>query len=684
MAGVPVAGYVADDRTILNAPEPTLKKMLAAKGDGPLAKQLRRVDLGAEVSAAFVMEPMRPLAAEFLKDAAKDLPPEFADVATLHQRIKAGTLALNLSKNPLLAVTLEAENEESARVLEKLAGQGHDLLKQSYPDLRKDLAKDLPPEVSKEALAVIDQVPQAITIARREARVTVTLQAPNGLAGLSAKLGQMALAGPGQPAGGGEWKTFTSREDGFSASFPGEPKKAVKASGPGGTATDYGVQIDGGTTVYSVNCFNSPVDQEAIAKGNLEAMAAGFGKSLKARQDIKIKGHPGLQLELEVDNQGVKLAGAVRIFVVKKRIYTVTAMTLASKKGSPDVQKFLDSFALLDDGAAPPPPPPDGPTVAGLPPKPLPKPAATGASLKGTEKAVMDVSATSIKLPSKTTLPNLAWADDKGSAFYALADSGLLRRVSFPDLKEEWKLDLQEPCSWLSVSGQGVLVTAGGKEVWLIDPGRGEMKGRFPVPGVKRAASVLGSDLAVAATGTALYVLDLKKMTALKFAGPGPKNPGYDDPVMTADRKYVITGASGQIHRYALADGKLRYEDSSAGVVNGRVDSWVTVSPDGKRVCYPSYVGGGTGKNYTLAVFAVDDLGTPQLVLDPGGTAIGFDPAGGYICTNALNLYDDKGKFLKSYNLSGASPRQILAHPAGGSVLVFTDDNITAVTLPKK
>jgi hypothetical protein len=214
----------------------------------------------------------------------------------------------------------------------------------------------------------------------------------------------------------------------------------------------------------------------------------------------------------------------------------------------------------------------------------------------------------------------------------------------------------------------------------LLDPEKGEMKARFAVTGARRAASVPGSSLGVAATGTELHVLDLKKMTASKFAGPGPQNPGYDDPVMTPDGKYLIAGASGQIHRYALADGKLRYEESSPGVIQGRQDSGVTVSPDSKRVCYPSYVG-GTGKPYTLAVFKVGDLQTPELILDPGGTLVGFDPVGGHIFTNNLRLYDNKGRFIKEYNLGGGG--QILPHPAGGAVLVVSD-TVTAITLPKK
>ena len=204
------------------------------------------------------------------------------------------------------------------------------------------------------------------------------------------------------------------------------------------------------------------------------------------------------------------------------------------------------------------------------------------------------------------------------------------------------------------------------------------------MPNVKRAAATRNSGIGIAATGRELYVLDLKKKTATKFVAAGAPLIGYEDPVLTPDGKYLLTGGWGRIHRFSLAGEKLRYEESSEGIVQGREDSGITVSPDSQRVCYPSYVVGGTGKNYTLAVFKIDDLKKRELVLDPGGTAVGFDPADGYLFTNNLRLYDNKGGLIKQYNLGGLFMRQILPHPEGGTVLVLTSDALTAVTLPKK
>jgi hypothetical protein len=320
MAGVPLAGHVADERTLLIAPEPTLMKLLAAKGDGPLAGQLRRIDLNSELAAAFVVEPVKQLAGEGLKEAKGSLPPEFAEVSTLHERLKGGTLALTLGSDTLLMITLDGENEESAAVVEKLLGQGKDMLKQAYPDLRKGLAPALPPDISQSLLDVVDQVPDAISVTRRGAQVTLTLKTPSGLEALGPKLRQLLLAPPAPPP-------------------PGKPRGPEK------------------------------------------------------------------------------------------------------------------------------PVPAQSPSTPGLPPKPLPRPTASGDSLKGETKTVMDATVTTLKLP-KTTKPCLSWADSKGSAFYALDEVGELRRVSYPDFNEEWKLDLEERCAWMSLSAAGLLVTpASGKEV---------------------------------------------------------------------------------------------------------------------------------------------------------------------------------------------------------------------------
>ena len=137
------AGIVADQQTIVIGPNPTLHKMLDAKGDGPLAARMKTLDLNADVSGAFVLtDPWRKLIQEMSKDngAATDLPPEFAELPTLPDRLQAGSLTLNLKGETLLTLTLEGRNDQTGEVVEKLLRSGVKTFQQQVPGFQAQLA----------------------------------------------------------------------------------------------------------------------------------------------------------------------------------------------------------------------------------------------------------------------------------------------------------------------------------------------------------------------------------------------------------------------------------------------------------------------------------------------------------------------------------------------------------------
>ena len=99
IGSVPWAVYVADDRTVAAAPEPTLKKMLSAKGEkGPLIDRLREADADADVTAVLAVDAMRPLAGEAVKQFFQNAPPELSAGAALGDQLNAVTLSVNLTK----------------------------------------------------------------------------------------------------------------------------------------------------------------------------------------------------------------------------------------------------------------------------------------------------------------------------------------------------------------------------------------------------------------------------------------------------------------------------------------------------------------------------------------------------------------------------------------------------------
>src|SRR5262249_2591483 len=85
--GAALCGHLADERTVLIAPTPTLRKMLSARAvQSPLLERLRQLDPEGEDSGVMILEPYRPKLKEFLKPAAAALPPELATLATIPDR----------------------------------------------------------------------------------------------------------------------------------------------------------------------------------------------------------------------------------------------------------------------------------------------------------------------------------------------------------------------------------------------------------------------------------------------------------------------------------------------------------------------------------------------------------------------------------------------------------------------
>jgi len=687
--GTAVAGHVADNRTVVIAPEPTLKKMLASKGDGPLAKQLSRLDPSADASAAFVMEPVKKIVGELLTKGKQDIPPEFAEAATLHERLKGGTLTLSLSGDTLIKVNLDATNEESGAVIEKLLTQFRALIDQNYPMARQSLGDEIrrlndqtPGELLMQGLSVIDQVREGIQVSRVGSPVTVTIKTPKGIAALTPKVGAFIKEQMNPPSE--EWKTLTRREEGYSISIPGKQLRSRSRNGSL-VETGYDTFVKDRYN-FAVFCNEVSEDQGPRAKDILDGYKATQGATMKDRHDVKLNGFPGVEFTLDDSIGGTRQVGILRFFIVKNRIYRLTV----GRKGQvPDpalVKKFFDSFTLLDDCN------PAKPLVnAGLPPTPLAKQVATGLSLKGDPRSVAELAVTPIKLPAATMLPCICWSDEKGTAFFCLEQGGLLRRVSYPDLKEEWTQDLGVKCAWLSVSAAGLLVTpADRNEVWLLDSVKGEMKQRFSVEGLQRAVGSLASSWGVASNGGELYALDLKSGTASRYTGARPPLGGYSAPILSPDGKALFTNGM-KANRFSTADGQLRFEESAANWFDQNVESGMTISPDSKEICIPCYLG-----ELGFAVFAVGSLQQPLYPLGPNavdggraylGRAATIDPKGGYAYAGNLRLFDAKGEDIKSYPVARESPqgtgvRQLLVHTAGKRLLVMSMADLAAIEVP--
>jgi Leucine-rich repeat (LRR) protein len=200
---VRLCGHVANDRTLVVAPELTLQKMLLAKEEkSPLIDALRAIDVENDVVGVFAMtEQARKLMGEQLKPLkGKDLA-GMEEVTDLHDHLKSMTFALNLSGDTLLKVDLEGKDEKSATVLHGLAQKGHNFAKLVYPEVRKRLQDPGSSEQTQPVFAVLDEVfgNTGIKVDKDGLRTIVRVPTPKGLAELPRKLEPLLkgmMAGP--------------------------------------------------------------------------------------------------------------------------------------------------------------------------------------------------------------------------------------------------------------------------------------------------------------------------------------------------------------------------------------------------------------------------------------------------------------------------------------------------------
>jgi hypothetical protein len=320
-------------------------------------------------------------------------------------------------------------------------------------------------------------------------------------------------------------------------------------------------------------------------------------------------------------------------------------------------------------------------------------------------RMIGDLKVTKPPLDRAGLLPCMVWADAEGSAFFTLrGDTGLLQRVSFPDFKVTKKKDLERKFTWVSMSGQGLLLTCNeAEEIWVVDPGNLEVKAKIDVPKLKRAASAPGLHWAVACDEPAkssnpfqeklgsatviglaptvppggfgaiqkLYVIDLakKKIEPANAAGISllPKIGSLsdqagslgavDNPVVSPNGAFVFTQYSSApsrgnnyiptVFRFAFKDGKLKFE-GGCNIREAHDEdpaasaSGIVVSPDSKLVALPSPPSASVGLTMPsrTIVFPADNLKKINGTLEQGSTM------GGIIRVKPVSLgFDPKSAY---------------------------------------
>ena len=151
------------------------------------------------------------------------------------------------------------------------------------------------------------------------------------------------------PSGKTEWKEFTSKEGRFSANFPDEPKIDAKKSAKGIVANTVMVEREKGAIYYLVMYSDLPVEASKIdPKALLEGGAKTISAGTKSKKEITLNGFPGLEIVREYEQSGSNLSMKAHLYMVKNRLYQVFVVAETNVKDKAEVEKFLDSFRLVE------------------------------------------------------------------------------------------------------------------------------------------------------------------------------------------------------------------------------------------------------------------------------------------------------------------------------------------------
>jgi predicted Zn finger-like uncharacterized protein len=363
---------------------------------------------------------------------------------------------------------------------------------------------------------------------------------------------------------------------------------------------------------------------------------------------------------------------------------------------------FLGEVTVTDLGdgkgvqlppAAPPPDRPVGP----LDPT---EPGPGGVAGPGEPRKVEDVAVTMLPTPPAELPVAACWGED-GKSVYVVDGRGVVRRLGAQGLKEEAKADVEAKVTRLSLSAEGLLAMAPDiQAAFLLDARTLKPKSKIEVSKATQIVSAPNLGFAVAVgQSTPLFLVDLKSGKVSELVGKDFGQPdlgAFDTLAFTPDGRFLFASTGSPLHRFAVRDGKLHFEESSYPIRNTGA-GFEGIFCDVAHVALPC--GGGnnpppkdhpSGRPYMCYVYPVGNLKKPDYTMVGVNHAVmAFDAkrGGAYSTTGGpeVNLvrFNKNGLEVKRYSLGVGTVRRLVPQPQGDKLVLLSDKGIAVVDLPR-
>jgi len=149
------------------------------------------------------------------------------------------------------------------------------------------------------------------------------------------------------------WTKFSSPEGRFSVLLPNEPKLETVAATDSSGITNYrysDIESGYGFICEYFDVASTGDDVQGFLDVTRDGIVRGAGATLAGEQKISLKTYPGRELHLQLKlKEGTEITGLTRIYVVDKRLYSLTFLHVTSMEAAVAAdlgKKFFSSFEL--------------------------------------------------------------------------------------------------------------------------------------------------------------------------------------------------------------------------------------------------------------------------------------------------------------------------------------------------